>query len=190
MRFARLAAAGVTSERGRFAFLNPIQVALCLSAFFAALNLFAPTPFYPQIARDLRTTVPLVGQVVTVMTLLSAGLGLVVGPLADRYGCRWPLVVGLLAIAIFLFGAGLAAPDPVLLVLCSSLGLGDALVYSLPLAIAATHFQGDAQRRTIGLTIGALTTAPMIGLPLLTALAAVSGWRVALATAGFAAGGV
>src|SRR5215217_1656766 len=63
-----------------------LQILLCLSAFLAALNYFAPTPFYPQMARDLQTTVPLLGQVVTLMALISAGLGLLAGPMADRYG--------------------------------------------------------------------------------------------------------
>jgi len=175
------------SRQGRFELLHPIQVALYLSAFLSALNFFAPTPFYPQMARDLRTTVPLVGQVVTLMTLLSAGLGLVVGPLADRYGFRWPLVVGLLAVAVGLLGTGLAPTYPILLAVGIVSGLGDALSYSLPFAIAAIHFQGPALRRTIGWTIGALTTAPMIGVPALTSLAAVSGWRLALAAAGIAA---
>jgi predicted MFS family arabinose efflux permease len=53
-----------------------VQILLCLSAFLAALNFFAPTPFYPQMAHDLQTTVPLLGQVVTLMALISAGLGL------------------------------------------------------------------------------------------------------------------
>src|SRR5215467_12030559 len=178
------------SGQGRFAFLSPLQAVLCLCAFFAALNFMAPTPFYPQIAADLRTTVPLLGQMVTLMTFLSAGLGLVVGPLADRYGSRWPLVVGLLAIAVFLLGTGLAPTYPILLAVGIVSGIGDALVYSLPFAIAATHFQGDVQRRTMGWTTGALTMAPMIGVPLLTALAAVSSWRLALATAGLTAVGV
>src|SRR5262249_51498504 len=167
-----------SSSRGRFELLHPVQVALCLSAFFAALNFMAPTPFYPQIAADLRTTVPLVGQIVTLMAFVSAGLGLVVGPLADRYGFRWPLVVGLLTIAMFFLGTGLTSTYPVLLAVGILSGLGDALAYSLPFAIAATYFQGDAQRRAIGWTIGALTTAPMVGIPLLTALAAVSSWRL------------
>src|SRR3990170_3439939 len=59
-----------------------VQLLLCLSAFLAALNFFAPTPFYPQMAHDLETTVPLLGQVVTLMALISAGLGLLAGPLA------------------------------------------------------------------------------------------------------------
>jgi DHA1 family inner membrane transport protein len=181
---ARSAPAGPPAAAGR------IQILLCLSAFLAALNFFAPTPFYPQMARELQTTVPLLGQVVTLMALISAGLGLLAGPLADRYGYRWPLVMGLLAIAVGLLGTGLAPSYPVLLGLGVVMGLGDALAYSLPFAIAATYFGGMAQRRAIAWTIGALSTAPIIGVPLLTALGGLTSWRVALATAGVAAAGV
>ena len=167
-----------------------VQAALCLAAFFAALNFFAPSPFYPDIARDLDTTVPLVGQVVTVMTLLSASLGLLAGPLADRYGFRWPLFIGLLAIAATLVGTGLAPAYPVLLGLGLLGGFGDALVFTLPFAIAATHFHGAAQRRAIGWTIAAISLAPVVAVPLLTTVAAFSSWRVALAIAGLTAIGV
>jgi predicted MFS family arabinose efflux permease len=167
-----------------------VQILLCLSAFLAALNFFAPTPFYPQMARELQTTVPLLGQVVTLMALISAGLGLLAGPLADRYGYRWPLVMGLLAIAVGLLGTGLAPTYPVLLGLGVVMGFGDALAYSLPFAIAATYFSGPAQRRAIGWTIGALSTAPIIGVPFLAAVGGFTSWRVALATAGVAAAGV
>ena len=167
-----------------------VQVLLCLSAFLAALNFFAPTPFYPQMARDLQTTVPLLGQVVTLMAFISAGLGLLAGPFSDRYGYRWPLVFGLLAIAVGLLGTGLAPTYPVLLGLGVVMGFGDALAYSLPFAIAATYFSGLAQRRAIAWTIGALSTAPIIGVPLLTVLGGLTSWRVALVAAGVAAAGV
>ncbi|MDQ3226808.1 MAG: MFS transporter, partial [Chloroflexota bacterium] len=133
-----------------------------------------------------QTTVPLLGQAVTLMALISAGLGLAIGPLADRYGYRWPLVVGLVAIAINMIGMGLAPSYGVLLGLGVIGGLGDALVFALPLAIAGTRFSGDAQRRAIGWTIGALSTAPIVGVPLLTAFGAISGWRAALALGGLA----
>jgi len=167
-----------------------VQILLCLSAFLASLNFFAPTPFYPQMAHDLQTTVPLLGQVVTLMTLISAALGLLAGPLADRYGYRWPLVMGLLAIAAGLLGTGLTPTYPVLLGLGVVMGFGDALAYSLPFAIAATYFSGIAQRRAIAWTTGALSSAPIIGVPLLTAVGRLTSWRVALAAAGVAAAGV
>ncbi len=166
-----------------------VLAALCVAAFLASLNFFATTPFYPPMARDLHTTVPLLGQVVALMVLLSAGLGLVVGPLGDRYGYRWPLVIGMLAIAVNLLGTGLAPAYPVLLGLSVAGGLGDALVFGLALAIAGTRFAGDARRRAIGWTIGALSSAPIVGIPLLTAISGVGGWRAALAAGGLAAAG-
>ena len=181
---AHPAPAAPTAAPGR------VQILLCLSAFLAALNFFAPTPFYPQMAHDLQTTVPLLGQVVTLMALISAGLGLLAGPLADRYGYRWPLVIGLLAIAVGLLGTGLAPTYPVLLGLGVVMGFGDALAYSLPFAIAATYFSALAQRRAVAWTIGALSTAPIIGVPLLTVVGGLTSWRVALAAAGVAALGV
>ena len=177
------------SERRTPATDGRVLAALCVAAFLASLNFFATTPFYPPMARDLHTTVPLLGQVVTLMVLLSAGLGLVVGPLADRYGYRWPLVIGLLAIAVNLVGTGLAPAYPVLLGLSVAGGLGDALVFGLALAIAGTRFAGDARRRAIGWTIGALSIAPIVGVPLLTAISGVGGWRAALAAGGLAAAG-
>lgn len=161
-----------------------VLVALCLASFLAALNFFATTPFYPRMARDLDTTVPLLGQVVTLMILISAGLGLAVGPLADRYGYRRPLVVGVLAVALNLLGTGLAPAYPVLLVLSVIGGLADALVFGLPLAIAGTFFTGDARRRAIGWTIGSLSSASIAGVPLLTLIGAVAGWRAALVASG------
>jgi predicted MFS family arabinose efflux permease len=152
----------------------------------AALNYFAPTPFYPVMAHDLQTTVPLLGQIVTLMAFISAVLGLMIGPLADRYGFRWPLVLGLAAIALNLIGMGLAPAYGALLGLGIVGGLGDALVFALPLAVAGTYFSGDARRRAISLTIGALSTAPIVGVPLLTAFGDLRGWRAALALAGLA----
>jgi predicted MFS family arabinose efflux permease len=66
-------------------------------------------------------------------------------------------------------------------------GLGDALVFALPFAIVATRYHGDTRRQVIGWTIGSLSVAPIIGVPLLTALGAFTSWRVALAAAGLAA---
>jgi predicted MFS family arabinose efflux permease len=163
-----------------------LSAVLCLAIFLAALNVFAATPFYPQMAHDLQTKVPLLGQIVTLLALLSAGLGLVVGPLADRSGYRRPLVIGVLAIGLALLGTGLAPAYPVLLGLSLLMGLGDALVYGLAFAFAAAHFQGAAQRRLMSRMVAAISLAPIIGVPLLGALGGITTWRVALILGGLA----
>jgi DHA1 family inner membrane transport protein len=163
---------------------NRVLAALCISSFLAALNFVAATPFYNEVANDLDTTVPLVGQVATLMILISAGLGLAVGPLADRYGYRKPLVVGVVAVALTLAGTGLAPSYPVLLLVSITGGLADAMVFGLPLAIAGIRFSGRAQRRAIGWTLGSLSCGPIIGVPVLTNVGEIAGWRVALIGAG------
>jgi predicted MFS family arabinose efflux permease len=168
---------------------NRVLAALCIASFLASLNFYAMTPFYTEIANDLDTTVPLVGQVATLMILISAGLGLAVGPLADRYGYRKPLVLGVLAVAVTLAGTGLATSYPMLLLVSITGGLADAMVFGLPLAIAGLRFSGEPRRRAISWTLGSLSSAPIIGIPILTAIGGIAGWRAAMISAGALAAG-
>jgi MFS family permease len=121
-------------------------LALCVASFLGALSFVALAPFFPEMAPDLETTVPLLGQVVTTVLLLSSILGLVVGPLADQYGHRRLMVVGMVAVAVAMLGVGLAPSYPVLLGTAPVGGLGGAAVLALPLAIAGTRFTGAAGR--------------------------------------------
>ncbi len=99
--------------------------ALCASAFVATVVFIAPAPFFPIMADDLDVSVPLLGQVIAAMLLLSAVIGLVVGPLADRYGNRRLIILGLLAAAVCLTIFGLAPTFPVLLAGSLAGGLAD-----------------------------------------------------------------
>jgi predicted MFS family arabinose efflux permease len=164
-----------------------ILIGLCAASFLASLNFLAMSPFYPQITSDLETTVPLLGQIATLLILISALLGLVVGPFADRYGFRWLLVFGMLAIAFHLIGVGVAPAFWVLLPLSLVGGLGDAIAFGLPLAIVGAYYSGESRRRAMGWTIGALSSGPIIGIPVLTTIGDLTSWRVALLTAGVVA---
>jgi predicted MFS family arabinose efflux permease len=161
--------------------------ALCTASFLAALNFFAITPFYSEIAGDLDASVPLLGQVATLMILISALLGMAVGPLADRYGYRRLLTLGVLAVGVTLAGTGLAPSYPALLLVSVSGGLADALVFGLPLALAGVRFHGAEQRRVMSWTIGSLSAAPIVGVPALTTIGGLASWRVALICAGVGA---
>src|SRR6516164_8442383 len=72
---------------------------LALSTFVNHLNMIAWIPFLPFIAKAQNLSVSLLGQVPASMLLLSAFLGLVIGPLADLYGYRRTLVACLAAVA-------------------------------------------------------------------------------------------
>jgi predicted MFS family arabinose efflux permease len=163
--------------------------ALCVGTFLASVTFVAPAPFFPAMARDLGVGVPLLGQVVAAMLLLSALLGLIAGPLADRYGHRLLIVLGLLATAVCLLVFGLAPMFPVLFAAALAGGLADAAVLGPALAVAGTYFAGPAARQALGWTTACMAGSAIVGVPVLTALGSVVGWRAAFVAAGVAAVG-
>ena len=175
----------------RIAVDRRVLPALCVSTFLASVTFIAPAPFFPAMARDLGVGVPLLGQIVAAMLLLSALLGLIAGPLADRYGHRLLIVLGLAATAVCLLIFGMAPVFPILFVAALAGGLADAAVLGPALAVAGTYFAGSAARRALGWTTACMAGSATVGVPILTALGSVAGWRAAFVAAGVAAvGGV
>jgi DHA1 family inner membrane transport protein len=165
---------------------NRILLALCCCTIAGALNFLAMTPFYPEMSSDLGVSVSVVGQIVTFMVLLSAFLGLVLGPVVDRYGFRRPLVLGLCCVATNQIGAGLAPSFAVMLGLSLIGGLGDALVFGIPFAVAGTLFAVHERKRAFSWLTGAMSFGAIIGIPLLTFIGSVTSWRLALIVCGAA----
>ncbi len=158
--------------------------ALCLGSFVASLTYLAPSPLFADMAEDLGVGVPLLGQVVTGMLLLSAPLALITGPLADRHGHRPMILIGLLAATICLFTFGLAPVFAVLFAASLFGALADACVPGLSLSVAGTYFHGAAARRAIGWTVGALASAAIVGVPIVAVISEAFGWRAAFFGAG------
>lgn len=169
---------------------NRILFALCCCAISGVINFLAMTPFYPEMSSDFGVSVSIVGQIVTVMVLLSACLGLVLGPVVDRYGFRRPLVLGLCCVVINLIGAGLAPSFAVMLGLSLIGGLGDALVFGVPFALAGTLFAEGTRKRAFSWLTGAMSLGGVVGVPLLTVVGSVTSWRIALIVSGVAVAGV
>jgi DHA1 family inner membrane transport protein len=168
------AGAAFTSEERRLVGL------LAACSFLAFVNFAALAPFLPAVARDLDTTVPLVGQVTTALTLLSAGLGLAIGPLADLRGHRRLIVIGIAAVALNLAGMALAPSYAVLLPMAVLAAVGDAILFGLPYAIAGERLHGDRQRRAIAWISGGLSLGIVAAPTFLALIGNVVGWRGAL----------
>lgn len=153
--------------------------ALCLGSFVVGLMFSAPAPFLARMADDLDTSVPVVGQVTSAIMILSAGLGLFLGPLADRYGYRRLIVLGIATAVVtqLLFAVAPFYQVLFLAALCGS--FAQASVPGLSLAVASSHFSGPAARRAVGWTVAALASAAIIGVPALTAIGGVTTWRTA-----------
>ena len=177
-----------TVEGDRKGHAGLMLAAVCVAPFVTQLATFALSPFLPFIAADLGTTVAVLGQIPALAFLAAAILGLVVGPLADRYGHRRTLLVGVVASSV---GAVLTALTPNLLILVpvALIGAGGRSI-GLPVAqaVVGTRYAGAALRRGLGLIQATGTLAPIVGIPLVTAIGAVAGWRSAFLALGVLGG--
>lgn len=155
--------------------------------FIGALVFIIPPLFFPQMARAFHVSVPLLGQILSLMLALSVGLGFIVGPLSDHSGYRRFIIIGLVAATLCLLVFGLA-PTFLVLVAASVLGaVTDAGVIGPSFAMAGTAFAGTTARRAIGWTSAAQAGSAIVAVPLLAAVGAAAGWRIAFVVSGLLA---
>jgi predicted MFS family arabinose efflux permease len=152
---------------------------LALTAFVSSLSTFALGPFLPVLARDLDTSVALLGQAPALAALVAAALGLVVGPLADRVGYRRSLLLALASLVISAFGIALSSSFALLLLSTFAGVAGRAATGPVAQAVAGARFVGDARRRAMSWITGGVSAALVAGVPLLTIIDAAFGWRMA-----------
>lgn len=165
---------------------NRIVLALCACVIGGVLNFLAMSPFYPEMSSDLGVSVSVVGQLVTFMVLLSAILGLVLGPVVDRYGFRRLLVLGVVCVSINQIGVGLAPGFPIMLGVSFIGGFGDALIFGIAFATAGTLFVDGERKQAFSFLTGSMSLGAIIGIPLLTIIGSATSWRVALIFCGLA----
>lgn len=161
-----------------------VLVMLCIAGFVAALSFFAPSPFYPEIAEDLGTSVSVLGQSATLLMVVSSVLGLAVGPVGDAYGYRRLLVAGVCAIAIYHLGFALSPSLAGVLAVTLLGAVGDALVFGLALALASVLFEGPARKRALSWTIASLSAGAIAGVPIVTLIGDLTNWRMAIGVFG------
>lgn len=157
--------------------------ALMVGTFVNFLAALAFAPFLSEIASDVGSTVALIGQVPALMTLLASLLGLIAGPLADHYGYRRTLIVGVLAVAVNALAIGLAPNYAILLTVVVVGSIGRAVVQPTSQAAVASYFTDPRARRASmsRVSIG-VSGAGILGIPLLTWVAGLWGWRAAFFT--------
>jgi predicted MFS family arabinose efflux permease len=162
---------------------------LTAAVFVALLGTLVFGPFLPFIARDLEVSVALAGQVQAQMMLLAVVLGLIVGPLADRDGCRRMLLLGLFSVALSAAALALATSWPAFLLLASIGAIGRASVVPLAAMVATYQREPAAGRRALSRVLSGVSLAGIVGVPILTMIGALH-WRVAFVALGLASASV
>ncbi len=123
-----------------------------------ATNILLPS--LPQMAVSLKVSSAAVTSAITVFLAVFAVGQLVVGPISDRYGRRWPVLIGF---AVFFAGSiwcALATDLPSLLVGRVIQAAGACATSVLSRAIARDLFSGAALARAMALIMIAMAAAP------------------------------
>jgi DHA1 family bicyclomycin/chloramphenicol resistance-like MFS transporter len=151
-----------------------------------ATNILLPS--LPQMAAALNVTSAAVTSAITVFLAVFAVGQLAVGPISDRYGRRWPVLIGF---GVFFIGSvwcALATDLSSLLAGRVIQAAGACATSVLSRAIARDMFSGAALARAMALIMIAMAAAPGFSPLLGGALDHAFGWRSEFVlVAGFAA---
>jgi DHA1 family bicyclomycin/chloramphenicol resistance-like MFS transporter len=156
-------------------FLQVAVLAALAATGTLATNILLPS--LPQMAVSLKVSSAAVTSAITIFLAVFAIGQLVVGPISDRYGRRWPVLTGF---AVFLAGSvwcGLATDLPSLLVGRVIQAAGACATSVLSRAIARDLFSGPALGRAMALIMIAMAAAPGFSPLLGGALDHAFGWR-------------
>ncbi|MFH8366941.1 MFS transporter [Streptomyces sp. NPDC018031] len=139
-----------------------ILAVLCLSLVLIGLDNLILNLALPMIQTDLRATGSELQWVVDSYTLVFGGLLLLAGGLADRFGRRRLLLLGLAVFAVFSLAAAFAGSPEVLIALRAAMGAGAAMIMPATLSVIKDVFPAEEQAKAIGIWAGAAA----LGVPL------------------------
>jgi DHA1 family inner membrane transport protein len=159
-------------------------IALCAAVFFVTSAGVSLAPFLNLISRDLSTTLPAVAHLFSLQALTWGIASLVAGVIADRFGRRMILVGGIFLIGIMRLGFvtsdgyGAAVTWQVLS------GVGGGAFMGLVYAVVSEHAAPEIRGRAMSWVITGQSLSLVLGVPLVTLLGTLGGWRGAIAAHG------
>ncbi|MBK3562680.1 MFS transporter [Streptomyces sp. MBT62] len=142
---------------------------LCLSLVLIGLDTLILNLALPSIQKDLDATSSQLQWTVDSYALAFGGLLLMAGGLADRFGRKRLLAIGLAAFGLTSLGAAFASGPEMLITFRALMGISAALMMPATLAIIKDVFPPEEQGKAIGIWSGAAAVGVPLG-PLVSGL--------------------
>lgn len=149
------------------------------AAFAGAWNFTFLSPVLPSVAEDADVSVTAAGQLVTASALVTIVCLLLLGPLADRYGKKPMLLIGLGAMSLAAFGSALTSSYALLMALRILSGVGDALVLPSAAAAVSDYFRDKDRDVALNVLLIPMGAAVVIGLPVVVLISDAADWHAA-----------
>jgi DHA1 family inner membrane transport protein len=159
-------------------------IALCTATFFVTSAGASTAPFLNLITRDLATSLPAVAHLFSIQALTWGTASLIAGMLSDRIGKRAILVGGVLLIGMMRLGFSTATSYPAAVGWQILSGIGGGAFMGIVYAAVTEHVTPDIRGRAMSWVITGQSLSLVLGVPLVTLLGALGGWRGAIATHG------
>ncbi|MEV0351447.1 MFS transporter [Nonomuraea sp. NPDC050680] len=153
-----------------------LLVLLCLAQFMLIVDITVVQVALPTIGTDLALDRESLTWVVTTYTLCFGGLMVLGGRLADAWGARRTLMMGLGLFTAASLVCGLAGSGVMLIAGRALQGVGAALLSPAALAVITTTYQGERRGRALGVWAAIGGTGAALGVLLGGVLTAGPGW--------------
>lgn len=153
-------------------------------SFAAVYNHLVVSPVLVDIARDLNVSVGTAGLLVTAYGLPGIVVGILAGPLSDRYGRKAFLIGGSTLMSGLTVVGGIAPGFAHLLLTRVVAGAGASILYPNINAAIADEFPYQERGRAMSTVITMNQIAPIVGIPLAGLVATLSSWRVSFVMVG------
>jgi EmrB/QacA subfamily drug resistance transporter len=149
--------------------LRRISVAVALGIFAVNLDFFAIQTALPVAARDLGTTTAELQWAVSGYLLSTACFLIIGGRLADIFGRRTFLMLGMSVFGLTSLIGGMAATAELLIIMRVLQGVGAAVIFPVGLSIITNSYPKERAQRAVGTAIGAASIGIAFG-PLFSGL--------------------
>src|SRR5918992_2567726 len=152
-----------------------LVLALSVVGFLGSTNGISLSPFLLAMASDLGTDLGAMSLLYTFSNLTWAVTAVVAGPLADRFGCKPVMLVGMALMGLSCLATALA-PDYTTLVVARLLtGLGGGVQMPTLYAAAADLLPAGQRGRALGWVMSGQSLSLVLGAPLSALIAAYAG---------------
>jgi len=158
-----------------------LLIALSAATFAVTSSGSATAPFMQDISRDLATDLPAVAHLFSVQALAWGAASLVMGILSDRLGRRAFLVGGILLIGTTRLGFSASPTYSAALMWQIASGIGGGAFMGTVFATVSEHVPAGTRGRALSWVIMGQSLSLVLGVPLVTLLGTLGGWRGALA---------